>query len=136
MECIYCGSKTHVANSRPQKRLMQVWRRRACPSCKAVFTTTEAVSLEGSLVVRTSNGLQPFSRDKLYLAVARACGHRTDAAEASSALTATIIAKLRKAALGAEISHTDIIRQATETLRRFDSSAAVQYTAYHPIVKS
>lgn len=134
MDCIYCGHKTTVANSRPQKRLQQVWRRRKCTHCSAIFTTTEGVELGGSLMVRNgTRKLLPFDRDYLYLSVHSALGHRKDAVSAASALTATIIAELRKATTGAVLERSDVVRHALTVLKRFDTVAAVQYGAYHKL---
>ena len=133
MECIYCASTTHVTNSRPQKRLMQVWRRRACKHCQAIFTTIETVDLTGSLVVKQpDSSVAPFSRDTLFVSIYNALGHRTDAVAAANALTATIIARLRKSITGAIVSRGDLIAIASEVLKHFDAAAVVQYAAYHP----
>lgn len=131
MVCIYCGGRTQVTNSRPQKRLNQTWRRRECVNCHAVFTTEEAVNLSGSLVVRRPQApVQPFSRDKLFVSLYRALGHRKTALEDAGALCATIIAQLADNAK-ASISPADIAAVAHQVLRRFDTAAAVQYAAYH-----
>jgi transcriptional repressor NrdR len=135
MVCIYCDSPTKVVNSRRQKKLMQVWRRRACSSCGAVFTTNELVDLSSSLAVRTTEGhLRPFSRDKLYVSIMRACGHRKAAIGDSGALTATIIAKLRRQTIAAELSPAQIMVTTLQTLQHFDNAAGVQYAAYHQLV--
>jgi len=132
MVCIYCSGATRVANSRPQKRLMQVWRRRHCKSCGAIFTTTEAIELGTSLVVRRTNGaVAPFNRDKLFMSIMRAVGHRQTPLEDASALTATIIAKLRRSTTQAAVGPSDIVTVALATLKHFDTAAAVQYGAYH-----
>lgn len=133
MVCIYCGSSTKVTNSRPQKRLLQVWRRRLCTRCGAIFTTNEAVDLSTSLVVRAASGsVSPFSRDKLFVSILRAVGHRKTPLEDANALTATVIGKLLHATSEAAVAPADIIRLATtDTLKRFDTAACVQYQAYH-----
>jgi transcriptional regulator NrdR family protein len=98
-----------------------------------VFTTNELVDLGGSLAVRSKNGhLHPFSRDKLFASVLRACGHRKDAVGAAGALTATVIAKLRAHTNAASVQPQDIAAMTYETLAHFDTAASVQYQAYHP----
>lgn len=134
MDCIYCSGSTHVINSRPQKRLKQVWRRRRCLACGAVFTTIEAADLANGLLVRGhTDDLTPFSRDKLFLSVSRTLGHREDAVEATSALTATIIARVRDTAAQGVVGYQDIITTAHVALQRFDNVAGVQYEAYHKL---
>ena len=132
MVCIYCSGSTKVTNSRPQKRLHQVWRRRQCTQCQAIFTTNEAVDFSTSLVVRHPDGsMTPFSRDTLFVSVYRAVGHRERSVEDASALTATITAKLLHGGSEAAVSQADITKTAYETLNHFDAAAAVQYQAYH-----
>ena len=132
MVCIYCGSPTKVTNSRPQKRLHQTWRRRACVQCGAVFTTTESAELGTSLVVKHPDGsIEPFSRDKLFVSVHRAVGHRQSPTEDAGALTATITARLLQRTESAAISPSDIVSSTLQVLQRFDNAAAVQYGAYH-----
>lgn len=138
MICIYCGGKTQVTNSRHQKRLNHNWRRRECYSCQAVFTTIETADYSSSLTVRSADSnkhspLLPFNRDKLFVSVLRAVGHREQPLEDASALTATITAKLVANTTQAVISPADIVKSALETLRLFDEVAAIQYRAYHKL---
>lgn len=134
MVCIYCGTKTMVTNSREQQKIRQTWRRRRCPHCNAVFTTLEASDLAGSFRVVAKDGtLVPFSRDHLYMSLVGALGHRSDAVEAATALTATTISMVVKTAQEGRIERRMIIEAARVVLNRFDTVAAVQYTAYHPI---
>ncbi|HSX43081.1 MAG TPA: hypothetical protein VLF59_03265 [Candidatus Saccharimonadales bacterium] len=133
MVCIYCGGKTHVGNSRPQKRLNQVWRRRECVQCHAVFTTEEAAELSTSVSVRASaqGAVSPFNRDKLFVSILKAVGHRKTAVDDASALCATVIAKLLQSTVQAAVSPADITRITLQVLKNFDNAAGVQYRAYH-----
>jgi len=132
MVCIYCSGSTRVTNSRPQKRLGQTWRRRECERCGAIFSTIEVADLASSLRVQFIDGtLLPFERDKLFMSIVAALGHRSDAVTVSSALTATITAKLLKTAQGACVTREAICTAAAVTLDSFDTAGAVQYRAYH-----
>jgi len=136
MVCIYCSSKTQVANSRHQKRVNHNWRRRECLSCHAVFTTIERTDYKTSLVVKQSDAaghhlVVPFSRDALFVSILKAVGHRQTAIDDAGALTATIIAKLLGSTTDAAIRTDDIASRVLETLRLFDTAAATQYEAYH-----
>ncbi len=134
MVCIYCESKTAVVNSRHQKRSNQVWRRRACVRCKAVFSTDELVNFERSVSVKYKNGiLEPFSRDKLLISIHFACGHRKHPTADATALCATVINKLLPQIIQATIPKDNIINTVASALRRFDKAAAIQYLAYHPV---
>lgn len=133
MVCIYCGGPTYVTNSREQKRLGHVWRRRACKLCSSIFTTTETAELSAGLRInrRGTQQIEPFSRDTLFLSLVRALGHRSDAVEAANALAATTIAQVIKSHPGASIEVSAIRSAAHTALLRFDKVAAISYAAYH-----
>lgn len=134
MVCIYCESKTAVINSRHQKRSNQVWRRRACYRCKAVFSTDESVNFERSVSVKQKNGtLQPFRRDKLLVSIYSACGHRKHATADATALCATVINNLLPQIIQATIPRDNIIDTVNGVLKRFDRAAEVTYGAYHTL---
>ena len=65
------------------------------------------------------------------MSVLRAVGHRETPVEDASALTATITAKLLHSTSEAVLSPADIVKAALDTLKHFDTAAAVQYQAYH-----
>ena len=132
MVCIYCRKNTIVANSRPQIRSYQTWRRRKCKSCGAVFTTIEKVDLTSSLVVKNQDGtIESFNGDALFVSVLHAVGHRNNPLNDARAITDTVIGRLIHNATGAVISSQQIIMAVTKSLERFDKSAAIQYVAYH-----
>ena len=132
MVCVYCAEKTQVVNSRPQKRLNQVWRRRQCLQCGAVFTTEEAFNPSGSLVFDDQRTAPvPFSRDKLFASLLSALSHRTDAVESASAITATVLAKCVQDASDGRIVRQSLLTIAHTTLVHYDTTAATVYAAYH-----
>jgi len=133
MVCIYCGKDTRVTNSRSSKSSRQVWRRRQCNSCNALFSTFERPDYLGSLLVQQSSGtLNPFSKDCLYISIYESCKHRLGAVSDATELTDTIINKLLKSINnGGIVSRSDIVAVSSYVLRRFDTAAAVYYLAYH-----
>jgi transcriptional repressor NrdR len=133
MVCIYCGHDTQVTNSRHQKRLNQVWRRRKCTYCGAIFSTTEGANTSQALSVQKNNGLEPFSRDKLFVSVYDSLRHRKTVLDDATALTGTIISTLTPLAEGAAIDRDVVITVTTTVLQRFDKPAASHYQAFHPI---
>ena len=134
MVCIYCGGKTNIINSRPQKRLVRTWRRHACKACGAIFTTIEAPHFYESWRVRHSTGvLSPFERDKLYLSVFESLRHRDDATASATAITDSILARLFASSTSATLTKTCIIQNTFEVLTNFDMAAKVHYAAYHPL---
>jgi transcriptional repressor NrdR len=132
MVCLHCGAKTHIANSRSQKKTNQVWRRRQCLNCAAVFTTEETADYSGAWRVEAGSGhVEAFERDKLFLSLYKACGHRKTALSDASGLTDTIIAKLLAAAPGGVINRTQISQISQVALNRFDKAASSYYAARH-----
>jgi len=133
MVCIYCQGATAVINSRSQRRQNQVWRRRRCLECQAIFTTIEATDASLALQVRRKMQLAPFSRDTLMLSIYASLRHRSTAAQDATALTATSVATLYRNAQAAVIDRDNIVRVVSLVLVRFDSAAATYYQAYHPV---
>lgn len=134
MVCIYCGHETQVVNSRPQQKMLQVWRRRKCSNCGNLFTTTERIELSKSILIRKSNlKIESFIKEKLLFSIHRSLGHRSDPVSDSIAITDTICAKLLKNVKQPLVERQQIIKLVTDTLNHFDKVAAVHYGAYHPL---
>jgi transcriptional regulator NrdR family protein len=132
MVCIQCGAETKVVNSRLQKRLNQVWRRRKCTSCGIIFTTNEVTDYGGSIAVRDHRGtLTPFSRDKLLLSLYASLQHRESAAQDATALSDTVISRILTQSQHSVIDDQNIVNTAYLVLLRFDKVAAVHYEAFH-----
>ena len=134
MVCIYCDHPTQVVNSRPQKRLNQVWRRRYCPNCGATFSTHELTIYHDTWRVKTvDGGLVPFVKNKLFLSLYKANEHREHAIEDATALTDTIMSLLRHQTAKGLLEPENIAITAHEVLKNFDKAAAVHYHAFHPV---
>jgi transcriptional repressor NrdR len=132
MVCIHCGHKTQVVNSRLQKRNNQVWRRRHCLQCGALFTTQEAALYGASWSVRGKDGsLQPFLRDKLLLSLYRSCQHRPQALRDAAGLADTVIKKIGSEVKAGAVEASIIAQAAQVALNRFDTAASTHYQAFH-----
>ncbi len=131
MVCIYCRYETKVTNSRHNKKLNFVWRRRQCLSCGSVFTTLEKPDLYSSLSVNQQSLYQPFSRDKLFISLYDSIKHRKSALTDSTALTDTVISKLNTKIQNACLTPEQIAKTAYAVLKQFDKAAATYYAAYH-----
>lgn len=133
MVCIYCGSPTQVTNSRLQKRVNSVWRRRTCKECKTTFTTIEQPDLTSTLVVqRTQRHIEPFERDKLFISIYESCKHRRHALRDATALMTTAVGEILKANKDSVVARNTLVDIVTEMLEHFDPTAATVYRAYHP----
>jgi len=136
MVCIYCGSTTSVTNSRLQKRVNQVWRRRQCQKCGSNFTTHEVADLGSTIVVqRGTRQLVPFSRDLLFVSVYESLKHRIKALEDATAITQTIIGEVVHHAPAGKLERDVLVAVAQAVLERFDKTAGTMYAAYHPLSK-
>lgn len=135
MVCVYCGGKTSVINSRSNKKLNRVWRRRQCTTCHSSFTTAEHADEQRSFMIRGSvtKKLVPFSRDKLFISLYRSCGHRQTAVEDAAALSDTIISQLlyQHQRHNALLTRSEIKQAVARTLKHFDQAAATYYQAYY-----
>jgi transcriptional repressor NrdR len=137
MFCINCFYKTtQVANSRPHKKKPQVWRRRACANCGAVFTTYERPSLADNKPVHLPKGAEEtFNLGKLVISIAGAFAHDSEEA----AYSALWLAQTVEDTLSTEykvITPEDIAAVTHYVLKQFDELAAVQYAAKHQLVIS
>lgn len=136
MVCIYCGGDLSVTNSRPQKSRNQVWRRRPCKACGAVFTSIEAIDLSMAISVVTdakngSDAPEPFNRDKLFISIYKSLQHRPTATEDARGISDTVTTSVIKQLQSGTIARQAIIQTVQNTLQRFDQAAATHYAAFH-----
>lgn len=135
MVCIFCNKPTQVVNSRHQKRLNNVWRRRKCLVCGQVFTTTEAASLDRSLLfVDARQKPQPFVQELLFLSLYNSLRHRPEALDEATHLCKSIIGRLLPLIVDGQLQRSDVIKTSSAVLKRFDGPAAVSYLAFHPLL--
>ena len=131
MVCVHCRSDTQVINSRLQKKANQVWRRRKCTTCGAIFSSREVAQYELIWLVRSRESLQPFNRDKLLVSIYTSCQHRPSALSDARALTETVMSKLLFTATDGVIEAPAIAQTIQVALNRFDKAASVHFHAFH-----
>ncbi len=137
MFCINCFHKsTSVSNSRPHKKQPQIWRRRTCANCHAVFTTYERPSLADNTPIDLADGsTDTFNLGRLILSISKAFTHSPNDAQYSSLWLAQTVEDTlstdRKS-----ISPEDIEATTHQVLKKFDELAAVQYAAQHKLISS
>jgi transcriptional repressor NrdR len=132
MVCIYCGNETKVTNSRLQKRNNQVWRRRQCDVCGAIFTTHEAVDLSHTILVDSVTSTEPFLPDRLFIDVLAALKDHRSPYISAREITSTVIQNLLKNAQNASFGPKTISRTTADVLKQFDKRAYLRYVADHP----
>jgi transcriptional repressor NrdR len=131
MVCAYCGNETKVTNSRLQKRNNQVWRRRQCLRCSAIFTTHEAIDLSQALLVDLGASTQPFLADKLFTDVLAALKDHRGRYIAAREITSTVTKNLLKNRQSPSFGPKAISNATAEVLKRFDKRAWLRYVAEH-----
>src|SRR3954470_2864308 len=136
MVCIYCGAKTQVSKSRLQKRSNQVWRRRFCSHCKAIFTTHEAIDLSSTLLVDSGGHVGPFLPDMLFTEVLLALQDRKDRYLAAREVTNTVIKQLLKLPEKPVYKPEQISLAAGRVLKRLDKRAWLRFAADHPSLQA
>ncbi len=132
MVCIYCGGETYVTNSRKQKRSNQIWRRRQCKACHAVFTSHESIDLTSALMVASRGSTKPFITDMLFTEVLLALQDRKDFYVAGREVTSTVTSQLLKHSTHPVIQAPTISQVAAKVLKRLDKRAYLRYLAEHP----
>lgn len=137
MFCINCfHTNTSVANSRPNKKQPQVWRRRRCSKCQTVFTTYERPSLADNTPISLSDGSQDtFNLGKLILSISKAFTHTPIEGEYNALWLAQTIEDTLSTQRRT-ITPQDIEATAHQVLKKFDELAAVQYAAQHQLISS
>lgn len=128
MVCIYCGGKSHVTNSRFQKRANSVWRRRECLVCGAIWTSVEASESRSAYRVSKDNSILELQTETLLISLYEALRHRKSAVTDAAALRDTILQQLL-ARNQAIIPTSEIKITALQVLGRFDKTAAAVYKA-------
>lgn len=137
MICINCfNPKTKVVNSRPHKKSSSTWRRRKCPKCQALFSTTELPSLEENQNILSSSGQsRPFNAGKLVISISKAFAHDPERAQYDSIWLARTVEEILSTEY-TSLTNDDIAAVTHQTLKRFDELAAVQYAARHQLIVS
>lgn len=133
MVCLYCSAETRVGNSRPQKRNNQVWRRRQCVRCGAVFTTHETIDLSNALLVAASGSSpKPFLDDILFTDILLAMQDRKDCYAAAREATTTVVTKLLGLPGKPLFSPKQISLISADVLKKLDKRAYLRFKAEHP----
>ena len=132
MRCLYCGTDTEVTNSRLQRRSNNVWRRRQCKACRAIFTTHESIDLSSTLLVAKNGRNEPFKNDLLFTELLLALQDRKNCYGDAREATHTIIQKLLKLPDKPLFDTSQISRVAGDVLAKLDRQAYLRYVSEHP----
>jgi transcriptional repressor NrdR len=131
VKCPSCGhSDDKVIDSRSAKDGRAIRRRRECISCGSRFTTYEYVEAESLLVVKRDGRREPFSRQKLFTGVSKACGKRPIPADAVENVVDAVTSEVQRSAQS-EITSMMIGERVMEELARLDEVAYVRFASVY-----
>lgn len=139
MICLNCSQKdTQVKNSRSSAGTAQIWRRRACRHCGAVFTTYETPDSSTLKIVEPDEKKEDdFSLGNLTISIYKVLPNDNDRVTRDHALwlAKTIENKLvrRKSR---RVLRSELKKLIYETLKDFDEMAAMQYGIKHGLISS
>jgi len=136
MKCPYCRHETtSVINTRGTTHDTQIWRRRRCTHCQAIFTTYERPDL-GHIKVRKKSGQKErYSRAKLFAGIYNSHLSSPDKETAVDQLTSRIeslILDLQKK----EIDSKELASLVLHELARSSPVAFARFLAYNTNPKS
>jgi transcriptional repressor NrdR len=131
MQCPHCHKPvTLVTNSRPTRENSQIWRRRKCWHCQALFTTHEIPDLSHLVVIKKSRPPEMYSHMKLYTGIHKATVSKTKnrLAKIDRAVSETErdILFLKKKRVASE----EIGNLALKRLRRIDIGMFLRFLSY------
>jgi transcriptional repressor NrdR len=131
---VKCPSCSHtddkVIDSRSARDGRAIRRRRECLSCGSRFTTYEYIEAESLLVVKRDGRREPFSRQKLFSGVSKACGKRPIPADAVENVVDAVTAEVQRSAQS-EITSMGIGEKVMEELARLDEVAYVRFASVY-----
>jgi transcriptional repressor NrdR len=131
MRCPFCGGEdTQVKDSRPAEEGAAIRRRRACPACRARFTTFERVQLREITVLKTDGRREPFDREKLARSIRIALRKRPVDADRIERVVNGIQRRLETEG-EQEITSHQIGEAVMEVLKELDQVAYVRFASVY-----
>src|SRR5699024_4867584 len=128
MHCPFCRSTdTRVLDSRVAEDGSSIRRRRACVQCQKRFTTVEEMQLT---VLKRSDTVEPFDRQKAMAGVAKACKVRPVSADDLARLGQEVEETLRGAGR-AEVPAHEVGLAVLGPLRQLDEVAYLRFASVY-----
>jgi transcriptional regulator NrdR family protein len=132
MKCPYCNQESKVTNSRLQKRANNVWRRRQCLVCHAVWTTLESSQSSTTYKVSSNGVMIDFHPELLLISLYECLKHRKTPELDAQYVYSTVLTNLKSRNQPTfEIQLITIA--AYKVLKNYDKLAADIYKATHKI---
>lgn len=131
MQCPFCQSEdTRVIDSRLADNGDSVRRRRECQSCSERFTTFERAELRLPQIIKSDQGREPFSEEKLRAGMRRALQKRPVDTDAVEAAIHRIIHRAR-ASGERELATQKIGEWVMQELRDLDEVAYIRFASVY-----
>lgn len=129
MKCPSCSFEaTRVIDSREAEDSIR--RRRECIKCNYRFTTYEKNEEISVMVIKKDETREPFSDEKLFKGIARACEKRPVSAEVINKLISDVEQEIRES-LKSEVKTTEIGRLVMEKLKFIDEVAYIRFASVY-----
>tara|TARA_A100000171_G_scaffold49162_1_gene57715 strand:- start:1455 stop:1928 length:474 start_codon:yes stop_codon:yes gene_type:complete len=131
MRCPFCGHEaTAVKDSRVANENTAIRRRRQCMECGGRFTTVEHIQLLSLKVVKKDGTLEPFQREKLEHAFAKALHKRPVKEDRIDKVINSLVRQLESRG-EMEISSTDIGEKVMDALKNLDAVAYIRFASVY-----
>lgn len=131
MKCPYCSfTETKVLDSRMNKEMDTIRRRRECLKCGKRFTTAERLEEGGLLVIKKDGRREVFDRTKILNGLKKACEKRpisiTTLEKIVSRIEYNLFEKNER-----EIKCSEIGEMVMDELKRLDEVAYVRFASVY-----
>ena len=129
MRCPYCSDEgSRVIDSRLARDGVEIRRRRECLECGRRFTTRERVDQVMPKICKRDERRAEFRREKLIVAVQKACEKRPVSADAIERLVDRVERHLQE--LGEKEARSSLVgERVMEELKGLDSLAAARFAS-------
>lgn len=131
MKCPYCAyEESKVIDSRSADDGERIRRRRECLKCGKRFTTHEIVETVPIMVIKRDRTREPFSREKLFSGLMKACEKRPVSIKTIDSVISSIEANIQNS-LDREVTSEKIGELAMEHLKEIDEVAYVRFASVY-----
>jgi transcriptional repressor NrdR len=131
MHCPYCSfSETKVIDSRLNQTGDSTRRRRVCPRCEGRFTTYERIEEVMPLVIKKDGRREPYSREKLWQGLEKACQKRAVPAQKVDESISRIEKRLQSYGLK-EVPSKTVGEMVMTELHRLDKVAYIRFASVY-----
>ncbi|MCX8022382.1 MAG: transcriptional regulator NrdR [Syntrophorhabdaceae bacterium] len=131
MKCPFCGHfESKVLDSRMNKEMDTIRRRRECLKCLKRFTTAERIEEGLPMVVKKDGRREVFDRSKILIGLKKACEKRPISITAIEKIVSRIEYNLLEKG-EREVKGTEIGEMVMEELRKLDEVAYVRFASVY-----